>query len=172
MFNQNSSAPYGRPTLLLALPLLVALLLLLFYPESWLLITVGLLVVWIVAAVLAAAFDLKIKPDLKMLLDTYLKEAELDSSESFIHGKLWLGDQDHFISVRCDLEGVVLLYSGKRYGVLEWDDIWEIRGLLEQPRSIEMVLVANQGYDGVKRLTLPWKEEFWTHVPAIKVKHA
>lgn len=168
MFNRSKDKSHLRPTALLIVPLLTALFFLWCYPELWLVIGVGLIAFWIVTSVLAVTLDLKIKPDLQHFLDIYLKNIELTSSDSFVHGKLQLGRKDYFMSVRCDSDGIILLYSGKAYGVLRWSDIWEIRKVEGRANCAEVVLVSKPEYNGVRRLILAWNSEFWNYVPKLK----
>lgn len=168
MAKKSKARKKFRPSRLLIFFVVVTLVLSFQYSESWLTILLSSIGLFFLTSIVLVVLDSKISPDLAKFMAIYLVDDDMESNLGVVRGHLWIGGKAQFISVQLREEGIILLYSGKHYGLLTWDSIWGLKRLPGDGFGAELLLVSNENYDGPKRLIIPWKPDFWQTIPDAK----
>ena len=169
MFDQNNLRAKVRLTPLSGIFLSVTALLVLLFQEYWQAI-VGLSVVsYLFVLVFSSLFlSWKMTPELQIFMDTYMKSHASEFDGKFASGKVVFGAQENFFTIDIQSEGIHFFHSKKNSKLLPWKNIWRIDKCAGSSCMANIILVSMSNYDGVKRIKVPWREEFWELIPIVK----
>ena len=131
---------------------------------SWWLTGAACVCVWILLAIASVIFSSREPDQLANLYDNYLVETDLVDNARLKSDYLEIDGKSHFVSYRPQQDGLFVLHSSKRYGLIPWQRIFMVQELVER-KLVRVVLCPSEAYNGPRDLLLPWDCQFTKFVP-------
>ena len=142
--------------------------LLLVYPALWRSIIVVAIGCILLLSLYSVFFRWQVTPELQVFFDAYSENTNRENTKHIVRGKIFFGNQISFFSVQIHPEGLVFSHSRSFCKLVLWCQIWQIRKIDDDSRFVEVTFVSDPKYNGIKKLVIPWKEDFWRFVPEAK----